>query len=209
MQSLIIRNLRFNLVRRYSGSPTQDLTYKIKKDFISTRYAEALENFIKSGRIISNSILDIQQVRLRKLDRITTKKERKQAKLADANVESLPAVLKQLCDFRVDIQEDNYKEVERDISRRYQKTVFPYSRYLKIENTSNEETEDYAEEVTEKRVIPKNWLQDYELYNEAQDEVDFYGTPDRLYPISNVPCYGCGALLHCKKFVFINLVITI
>lgn len=203
MQSLIVRNLRFNLVRRYHGSPTEELTYKIKKDFISNRYSEALENFLKSGRILANSVLDIQQVRLRKLDRITTKKEKRQAKLADSEVESLPTCLNQLCDFRVDLQEDNIREVEREIKRRYQKTVLPYSRFLKIENTSSTtETDDYeeeTEEVTEKRVVPKNWLQDYELYDEAEDEIDLYGTPDRIHPISNVPCYGCGALMHCKE----------
>lgn len=203
MQSLIVRNLRFNLVRRYHGSPTEELTYKIKKDFISNRYSEALENFLKSGRILANSVLDIQQVRLRKLDRITTKKEKRQAKLADSEVESLPTCLNQLCDFRVDLQVDNIREVEREIKRRYQKTVLPYSRFLKIENTSSTtETDDYeeeTEEVTEKRVVPKNWLQDYELYDEAEDEIDLYGTPDRIHPISNVPCYGCGALMHCKE----------
>lgn len=203
MQSLIVRNLRFNLVRRYHGSPTEELTYKIKKDFISNRYSEALENFLKSGRILANSVLDIQQVRIRKLDRITTKKEKRQAKRAESEVESLPTCLNQLCDFRVDLQEDNIREVERDIKRRYQKTVLPYSRFLKIENTSSTtETDDYeeeTEEVTEKRVVPKNWLQDYELYDEAEDEMDLYGTPDRIHPISNVPCYGCGALMHCKE----------
>lgn len=203
MQSLIVRNLRFNLVRRYHGSPTEELTYKIKKDFISNRYSEALENFLKSGRILANSVLDIQQVRIRKLDRITTKKEKRQAKLAESEVESLPTCLNQLCDFRVDLQEDNIREVEREIKRRYQKTVLPYSRFLKIENTSSTtETDDYEEETeefTEKRVVPKNWLQDYELYDEAEDEIDLYGTPDRIHPISNVPCYGCGALMHCKE----------
>lgn len=199
MQSLIVRNLRFNLVRKYHGSPTTDLTLKIKKDFISNKYSEALENFLKSGRIISNSVLDVQQVRIRKLDRITYKKERKQRRLADTNVESLPAVLNQLCDFRVDLQEDDIKEAEREIRRRYQKTVLPYSRFLKIDSTSSEADEEYADDDTEKRVVPKNWLKDYELYDEAEDELDFYGTPDQLHPISNVPCYGCGALLHCKK----------
>ena len=180
----------------------QDLTYKIKKDFISNKYSEALENFLKSGRIISNSVLDIQQVRLRKLDRITTKKEKRQSRLVDSEVESLPTVLNQLCDFRVNLQEDNNKEIEREFKRRYQKTVLPYSRFLKIENTSSAQTEDYEEgdeEVTEKQVVPKNWLQDYELYDEAEDEMDLYGTPDRFHPISNVPCYGCGALMHCKE----------
>ncbi|XP_058056072.1 nitric oxide-associated protein 1 [Anopheles bellator] len=43
------------------------------------------------------------------------------------------------------------------------------------------------------------WLSDYEYYDEDQqdDEVSFYGTPDPEEPVSQIPCGGCGALLHC------------
>jgi len=50
-----------------------------------------------------------------------------------------------------------------------------------------------------------NWMSDYECYDESEDgcenhrpwELD-YGTPDASVPISDVPCGGCGALLHCQ-----------
>ncbi|XP_015115197.1 nitric oxide-associated protein 1 [Diachasma alloeum] len=49
--------------------------------------------------------------------------------------------------------------------------------------------------------VPPNWMTDYEQYDDEEDETSWelnYGTPDRNTPISNVPCGGCGALLHCQ-----------
>lgn len=50
-----------------------------------------------------------------------------------------------------------------------------------------------------------NWMSDYECYDESEDGVEnhrpwelTYGTPDTSVPISDVPCGGCGAVLHCQ-----------
>lgn len=48
-----------------------------------------------------------------------------------------------------------------------------------------------------------NWMEDYDNYEETSlEEVNNwqinYGTPDPNSTISNAPCGGCGALLHCK-----------
>jgi hypothetical protein len=50
-----------------------------------------------------------------------------------------------------------------------------------------------------------NWMSDYEYYDENEDGFEnlrpwelHYGTPDTSVPISDVPCGGCGALLHCQ-----------
>jgi hypothetical protein len=49
-----------------------------------------------------------------------------------------------------------------------------------------------------------NWMSDYECYAESDDGFENrpwelnYGTPDASVPISNVPCGGCGAVLHCQ-----------
>lgn len=32
----------------------------------------------------------------------------------------------------------------------------------------------------------------------GKKKVGFYGTPDPSVPMSNIPCHGCGALLHCQ-----------
>lgn len=50
-----------------------------------------------------------------------------------------------------------------------------------------------------------SWMSDYECYDENGNvfkntkpwEMN-YGTPDITTPISDVPCGGCGAMLHCQ-----------
>lgn len=48
-------------------------------------------------------------------------------------------------------------------------------------------------------------MSDYECFDEEIDEDSSfetpdtdYGTPDPMFPASNVPCGGCGAHLHCR-----------
>ncbi|KRT80381.1 50S ribosome-binding GTPase, partial [Oryctes borbonicus] len=53
-----------------------------------------------------------------------------------------------------------------------------------------------------KHLNTTNWMENYENYDENYNknntqEVN-YGTPDPKSSVSNVPCGGCGALLHCK-----------
>ena len=54
----------------------------------------------------------------------------------------------------------------------------------------------------------KQWLSDYEEYDEAlPNTVNSswtyeYGTPDPESQISKVPCGGCGALFHCQVCCF-------
>lgn len=50
-----------------------------------------------------------------------------------------------------------------------------------------------------------NWMSDYECYDESEDGLGNhrswelnYGTSDASVPISDVPCGGCGAALHCQ-----------
>ncbi|XP_031632893.1 nitric oxide-associated protein 1 [Contarinia nasturtii] len=46
--------------------------------------------------------------------------------------------------------------------------------------------------------VPGNWMEDYETYDEKELMPETqYGTPDPNARISNVPCHGCGANLHC------------
>lgn len=201
MQSIIFRSIRFNLIKRQHSSLPK-LIEKVKEYSVSNRYSEALEKFVKSEKILYNTILDIQKVRLRKLDRITRKKEKKRLIEEKLQVEELPVVLNQLSDIQVEFNNPrNEAEEAREYKRRYQKTVLPYSRFLKMEISSPliEESMTELEKLSPKKQIPKNWLQDYELYNEAEEEIDTYGTPDARTNISNIPCYGCGALLHCKE----------
>jgi hypothetical protein len=50
-----------------------------------------------------------------------------------------------------------------------------------------------------------NWMSDYECYDESENGFENhrswelnYGTPDTSVPVSDVPCGGCGAVLHCQ-----------
>lgn len=64
---------------------------------------------------------------------------------------------------------------------------------------------DFSDELNE--LMTKNWLSDYECYEERNLEEENsipswtseYGTPDPSIDVSNVPCGGCGALLHCQN----------
>lgn len=197
----ITKGFQLNIVRRYAKPALEVLQAKIDQNYVSKRYAEALQKF--ESKIHYNSVLAIQKVRLRKLDEIVGKKERKRLKNEKTVVEPLPLALNQLFDNAVTHIEEDQREIEIQYRKRYQKTVLPFSRFLRVENaesTTNEEETEENRVTTIKRQIPKNWLQDYEMYDEADDELHSeYGTPDIYHPVTNVPCYGCGALLHCKE----------
>ncbi|XP_044743956.1 nitric oxide-associated protein 1 [Chrysoperla carnea] len=90
-------------------------------------------------------------------------------------------------------------------------TKFPYDLKQSTTNfeiTSNDlkvekdEISEQSDEHIEK--VPANWMSDYELYSEELDtgETDSwkmnYGTPNPNLAVSQVPCGGCGSLLHCK-----------
>lgn len=76
------------------------------------------------------------------------------------------------------------------------------------EHTSSELNTYTAEQEVEKRkkLMGKSWMTDFDNFNDElnyDDDSDDswkvnYGTPDPNSEISNVPCGGCGALLHCK-----------
>lgn len=49
------------------------------------------------------------------------------------------------------------------------------------------------------------WMSDYDLFNEDSEEYISssginYGSSDPGEPVSDVPCGGCGALLHCQVY---------
>ncbi|KAI9583096.1 hypothetical protein GQX74_012313 [Glossina fuscipes] len=53
-------------------------------------------------------------------------------------------------------------------------------------------------------IIPKNWMDDYEFYQGSQEDSadkqdNNLGLADITMPSSNVPCNGCGAILHCQQ----------
>lgn len=193
----ITKSFQLNLVRRYAKPALEVLQDKINENYVSKKYAAALEKF--ESKIHFNSVLDVQKVRIRKLDALVGKKERKRIRQEKILDEPLPLALNQFFDNAVTQIDQDKREIDIEYKKRYQKTVLPFSRFLRVEKIEDANNEQLPE-LPMKREIPKNWLKDYELYDEAENELESeYGTPDIYYPVTNVPCHGCGALLHCKE----------
>lgn len=131
----------------------------------------------------------------------------------------------------------SYKNEEKPkVREQYRRTHFPFQDNITIEDTVEEdgkdfeENEDVAEDLlrdvcARKEVYKtgnsKDWMMDYENFDDVHsDEYKLYnwrinyGTPDPNERTSNVPCGGCGALLHCqvgnvlKKFVLLIFLFT-
>lgn len=94
-----------------------------------------------------------------------------------------------------------------------------YDKYLEAKKLSNisyintkqhENIEDLESRILKMEInrpdddlskVPKDWMTDYEQYNEAFTDESWeknYGTPNINIPVSKIPCGGCGALLHCQ-----------
>lgn len=185
------RQFSLNLIRRNSNSTLEYLKRKIDSDSVSVRYAQAMDKF--HDKILFNSVLEVQTVRLNKLDAITRRKDKWKKAVMEQHVQTLPLVLSQLCEPAK--TEDNLEELEEEKSENIPlSSNFPYARYLRVDPSY-----EIEESAKKDRKIPSNWLQDYEFYDEAEEEMtSTYGTPNPKIPVSNVPCGGCGALLHCK-----------
>lgn len=177
----IVNNISLNIVRKYCR-PLKALEDQINRNNINPKYATALEKF--EGKILFNSVLEVQNVRIKKLDVLRSKHAKRQ--LAQGDIKTLPLVLNQLCEAGPTAIEENVEESTPQ--------VLPFARFLRVEK----DEEGILE--AKKERTPKDWLHDYELYDEKDDEIQStYGTPNPNIPVSKTPCSGCGALLHCKE----------
>lgn len=79
-----------------------------------------------------------------------------------------------------------------------------YEKYLG-ERSAKQESQAKWKEVDPK--IPSDWMTDYDLYDETRENQPKdpqdpwqmkYGTSEPDSEITNIPCGGCGALLHCR-----------
>lgn len=190
---LIARRFSSKAASKFIRPSLNELTQKIDENNISKKYEEAMKRF--EGRILFNSVLEVQNVRLKQYNRIVENKERKQQALIQRSLKPLPVVLNQLCEGAATISDDDIAYDDEDVKEKVQVQDLPYSRFIKVEKSNITVEEKKPEDR-----VPKNWLQDYELYDEADEEMETtYGTPNPQIPISEVPCSGCGALLHCKE----------
>lgn len=113
----------------------------------------------------------------------------------------------------------NDKVVESEQTEVQKITHFPFDQNYDFYTVDNENIEskepligDAAKEEIHNRYIvmknTKDWMTAYDNFEndlldddndrELNDWTINYGTPDPRSKISNVPCGGCGALLHCK-----------
>lgn len=79
----------------------------------------------------------------------------------------------------------------------------PYQWMLKSSELSSSSQTQLPSRMSDTSV--SNWMSDYECYDESEDVLENrrpwelnYGTPDMNVPLSDVPCGGCGAVLHCQ-----------
>lgn len=132
---------------------------------------------------------------------------------ARSSVEPLPVSLKYL--NKAKSMRTTEEKTNENISILPTVTQFPFENPDKYEeNATNTHAKDEVPEVSVKDQIlvrkaeyekNKNWMTDYENYDDSIIEEDErkiwelnYGTPDPKSSVSNIPCGGCGALLHCK-----------
>ena len=193
---LIRRNLSLNVIRHFNKTarlpPLNELVEKINSSNVSVKYEDALKKF--EGKIWFNSVLEVQSVRLKQYDTIMLKQENRNRAIFQKDIKPLPLVLNQLCEGAVNELEKEHEEKPEKDKQHVQD--LPYSRFLKVKN-ENISSEPATQEQDR---VPNNWLQDYELYDESESELQStYGTPDPRVPVSEVPCSGCGAHLHCKE----------
>lgn len=115
----------------------------------------------------------------------------------------------QYSDVAIDLDNKNFDEQQIPLNEKYKVL---YDKYLEAKaNVSDKDEhlslEEFLEEDTETwsrsnfSNVPSNWMADFEEYDDMQQDNNWlnnYGTPDPNSSVSNIPCGGCGALLHCK-----------
>lgn len=191
---------------------------------------EHLKNLIEKykDKIIYSSFLNsIQPKRIYTQKGIKFQKkliqEEKAERLRYQSIEPLPVALKYISEQENPVETcvPKLQHSESNLANFPfgNQTVTPVH-YLKSldrqENNIKEPVDDAAyREVKQRQELYKDvdfskWMMDYENYEDCDDEdkiVDKwrinYGTPDPNSIISDVPCGGCGALLHCKVILTI------
>uniref|UniRef100_A0A6P7GYS2 Nitric oxide-associated protein 1-like n=1 Tax=Diabrotica virgifera virgifera TaxID=50390 RepID=A0A6P7GYS2_DIAVI len=127
-------------------------------------------------------------------------------------IQPLPLSLKFLSDDLLTekvtdkVQEQQISESNKNVQFPYSSVSSPVSEF-KTE-IKNEDLQEYSPETIDKEVRAKNnelrrWMNAYDnlerdIVEDGEDGTINYGTPDPKSVISDVPCGGCGALLHCK-----------
>lgn len=118
-----------------------------------------------------------------------------------------------------DLDEKMLTELENEVVHQSKSTTFPLDNSYCIDQNryvindeqlmSLSKASSIDVEIREKYELlknTKNWMSSYDNFENDLEEEETavhdwtvnYGTPDPNCEISNVPCGGCGAFLHCK-----------
>lgn len=203
---------RFAYKRCYSSKPNP------KPVEIESTFVELLEKHEK--KILFNSVLNDYRSKLGLLFRkkITIAETIQKQTSASSDINDVALSVKYLSDD-LDVSELYEKKDKRPVREGYHRTHFPFKETITVDETDEKErkeessvdvAEDLLKEVRLRReefttASCNRWMTDYENYDDALESDEYnhnwkinYGTPDRTQPVSNVPCGGCGALLHCQ-----------
>ncbi|PSN49800.1 hypothetical protein C0J52_01392 [Blattella germanica] len=173
-------------------------------------------------KILFNSVLEYKKLSWQK-KKILQKKQNK-LRLSKINekdpMSNIPVALKYLEQSTIHNDSVHEEETERDLGSEV--FCFPYSIQTDVEKQCDNDVgqpsiQKYKdpdellanmlrEQASESVGPSANWLSDYECYDELDTKYESnerpwelnYGTPNDNIPSSNVPCGGCGALLHCR-----------
>ncbi|VVC87021.1 unnamed protein product [Leptidea sinapis] len=172
-------------------------------------------------KIVFSSYLDQEKLKLGHhryfiKSTLKAKKERKRL-FNEQSLSPLPVYLKYTNTEETSLQENGSKINERNSE---DKTIFqlPYSTVASVNIIENDKNtpetkfnlntvKELENEFDSSNI--KKWMTNYEYFDDTRlkeeldeeednDWIKLYGTSDPHSTISNVPCGGCGALLHCN-----------
>lgn len=157
-------------------------------------------------KILFNTVIDEKR---NKLGYFQTRKVLSKRKVIE-NVQPLPLSLKYLSED-ISPSEKNYEVLNTKENEDSKTVQFPFNHSSSILSEVNHKIEtseikDKPERI-DKEVRKRNedfrrWMNAYEnlecdISDDGENKIN-YGTPDPNSQISDVPCGGCGAFLHCK-----------
>lgn len=201
----------------YGTAPNLNVVNQRKSEF-QNKVSDLIDKY--EDKIIYSSVIEAQKFKLgyrknRALEQKLINKEKKK-ELERGSIQPLPVSLRYL--NKTDSENDSLVETKENTTVTQAITQFPFEHSDVVTETNNSEekvNDEAAENIQDEILIRKadydlrrNWMTDYENYDDNVLEEDNawmlnYGTPDPTSSISNVPCGGCGALLHCKVCISI------
>lgn len=207
------------LKKYYSNKPKPQVT-----EVLNPKLLELIGKHEKN--IIYNTVLAEQRGKLglQFKRKVTISETYQSQKSAAESADEFPDVAVSLKYMYDDLYENvlSTSKEKPKVRTKYQRTHFPLRDSIEVKEADETDdkirssafNDDVAEDLLRDVLLrqemynsssSQRWMTDYENYDDDLHGDDYnhnwkinYGTPDRREPVSNVPCGGCGALLHCK-----------